>query len=87
MIVDNYTYKNCGKIKSIKIASLIPINDYEKSKNIIYETYENLTMLKLCLLIYNINNIYVQIETINMYNKYIVFYIHGCNIPKFLELE
>ena len=85
MIINNYTYKTCGKIISTRIGLIVPINDI--SKNLKYTVCKNLIVIKQFLLTNNTNNVFLEVKTINSgYKKPVCFYVNGYDIPKFLEL-
>ena len=85
IIINNYTYKTCGKIISTRIGFIIPANDFPE--NLKYIAYKNLTMIRQFLLTNNTNNVFLEVKTVNSgYKKPVYFYVNGFDIPKFLEL-
>ena len=88
MIINNYTYKNCGKIISLRLALIIPIDKIIKNKKLIYKPFKKFSLLRQFLLTNGINNIFLEVtvKKPNL-NKPLCFYVDGYDIPNFLELE
>lgn len=89
MIINNYTYKTCGKIYRI----ILEIHE-NKDNNIIniieFKNIKSLNTLRTFLLCNPISikyNVIVSIYIMNNNNLNNCFYVYGRDISKFLELE
>jgi hypothetical protein len=91
MNIDDYTYKNCGKIRQIYLTSytfLMEDNLFILNSGLrIEKTFNSLNLLRAFVLTNKIDNIYMQISVEDPENDDLNSLLSGMNILKFLKLE